>query len=231
MTESKIFDLYESLNLSKNSICRECINSCLNRGEKLSFPTSIWQVGSDYVKSKNRLLFVGKVAINGNNLGKVVNKKFVDATKHADMLFEKNHSAYWGYTKSILERIFKENAWEKIAFSNLIKCDNSTIRNTASNAQKHNCINRLGVIWKEIKTLNPKKIIFYTGLEFDDYIERFNLGMTCVDLTKKDYTIKIGEKYMPWWERSLLSNSGNIQMLRVGSPRKVKKRGICRSNC
>ena len=81
MTEQEVFNLYRKLNLKHNDICVSCIAGCANNGIRLSNPASIWQVGTNYHKAKIRLLFVGKIARRGNNLGKLVSNNFNEPSK------------------------------------------------------------------------------------------------------------------------------------------------------
>ena len=223
MTEQEVFNLYRKLNLKHNDICVSCIAGCANNGIRLSNPASIWQVGTNYHKAKIRLLFVGKIARRGNNLGKLVSNNFIDATEKANELYYDESWAYWSYTKAIASRIFKDNPWENIAFTNCIKCDDSSTQDNSNAIQKENCLKNLGVLWKEIEILKPHNIVFYTHWDFDYYIEEFRPLKNFTDKTDKNFTVNIGQKTMPWWERTYYNENDTVKILRVGHPERKKK--------
>lgn len=159
--EKQIFELYKKLNIGKSGACFEC----RKQNADLSLPISIQQVGDKYYESPYRVLFVGKTArgATGTKCG-----NFWDATGTADELYNNVGWAYWSYTKAIADELYPKNAWEKIAFTNMVKCNNSNTIDTATDSMKEFC---LPIIKEEIKVLLPKNIVFYTNNVYDSQIE------------------------------------------------------------
>lgn len=224
MTKEEIFDSYKNLNLGKNPICERCIES--NNSSFFSKPISVWKIGDDFQNESNKILFVGKVH-RGANLGPMINDLFQDATKVGNNLLEYNSWAYWSYTREIIKSVhgnIKEGK-EKIAFTNLIKCNNSQTTDETTEFTKKSCLSDLKVVWNEIKILKPNKIIFYTNTDYDNYILNYKPSENFKDLTDRHKKIKIGAKYMPWWNRVFYDENRNVitEFLRVGHPERLKK--------
>ncbi len=224
MTKEELFESYKNLNLGKNPICEKCIE--FNNSSFFSKPISVWKVGDEFQNETNRILFVGKVH-RGENLGPMINDSFQDATKVGNSLLEYNSWAYWSYTREIIKSVHGniKKGKEKIAFTNLIKCNNSRTTDETTDFTKKSCLSDLKVVWNEIKILKPNKIIFYTNTDYDNYIINYKPSENFEDLTDKHKKVKIGAKFMPWWNRVFYDENGEIitEFLRVGHPERLKK--------
>ena len=212
MTEKDFLKIYDKINFGTNSICAKCRENNKN----LSMPVSIWQYGSKFDESRYRVLFVGK---NARGNPGTVNKSYIDSTKRADEIHSINRWAYWNYTNEIASALYAENAWEQIAFTNIVKCNNSGTTDTTTEDMKTNCILRLGVIRTELEAINPNNVIFYTGYDYDDYIEK--IFDNTEDVENK--TVKIGSKNMPFHSFFGYINNKKINCLRIGHPERMKK--------
>jgi hypothetical protein len=109
--------------------------------------------------------------------------------------------------------------------SNIVKCNNTTTVDTTPESVKSFCINDLKVIWKEIETLSPKRVIFYTNVWYNDYIDMYN-PKGCVraeDLA--DTQIDIGNKVSPYWHRRFFDAKDNVicDFLVLGHPARLDK--------
>lgn len=206
--EEKVFRMYEKINIGKSDLCQKC----REQNTDLSLPVSIWQVGDEYFDSEYKILFVGKVARGtpGDLCG-----DFMDATERADELYQNAGWAYWNYTKTIAERIYNENAWEKIAFTNMVKCNNSDTIDTTTDSMRDFC---LSVLKEEIKILKPKNIVFYTK-GYDNQIEK--LFDTVLDSETKE--VFIGKKKMRSWTFRGMIDNNLSRVIRVGHPERMKK--------
>ena len=206
--EEKVFEMYKKINIGKSDICQKCRGQNTN----LSLPVSIWQVGDEYYDSKYRVLFVGKVARGtpGEKHG-----DFMDSTKRADELYQNVGWAYWNYTKAIANSLYDKNAWEKIAFTNMVKCNSSNTIDTTTDSMRDFC---LLVLKEEIKMLKPKNIVFYTK-GYDEQIERLfdNIGNS-----KTEY-VNIGKKEMSSWTFEGTIGDNVVRCIRVGHPERLKK--------
>ena len=224
MTIDIIFDTYNEINLGQNQICKKCIES--NNSTFFSKPISIWKVGKYFKDEPNKILFVGKVH-RGDNLGPMINDLFQDSTKIGNSLLEDNPWAYWSYTREIIKAVHGDIkiGKEKIAFTNLIKCNNSRTVDETTEFTKKSCLSDLKVVWREIDILKPKKIIFYTNTDYDYYIQHFKPSENYKDFENKYKRIKVGAKYMPWWNRVFYDNNGEVLMefIRIGHPERLKK--------
>lgn len=206
--EEKVFRMYEKINIGKSALCQKC----REQNTDLSLPVSIWQVGDEYFQSEYKILFVGKVA--RGTPGKFY-KDFMDSTTRADELYQNAGWAYWNYTKTITERIYNENAWEKIAFTNMVKCNNSDTIDTTTDSMRDFC---LSVLKEEIKILKPKNIVFYTK-GYDSQIEKLFDAV----LDSETEEVFIGKKKMSSWTFRGMIDNNLSRVIRVGHPERMKK--------
>ena len=209
--EENLFIMYDDINLGSSSVCKECQEKTTN----LSLPVSFWFVGSNYEHENGRVLFVGK-----NARGKPGEKRnnYYDGRNVAKELWNKSW-AYWSYIRNITEEMYGENGADYIAYTNIIKCNNSSSTDNTSELVKDNCIRKMQVLRREIELLKPKRIIFLTSSGYDNYIK--SIFNNVVDIENKK--IQIGAKKMPWWEFSAYIENDNIKVLRVGHPERKKK--------
>ena len=209
--EENLFKMYDDIYIGSSSVCKECQEKTTN----LSLPVSFWFVGSYYEHENGRVLFVGK-----NARGKPGEKRnnYYDCRNVAKELWNKSW-AYWSYIRNITEEMYGENGADYIAYTNIIKCNNSSSTDNTSELVKDNCIRKMQVLWREIELLKPKRIIFLTSSGYDYYIK--GIFNNVVDIENKK--IQIGAKKMPWWEFSAYIDNDNIKVLRVGHPERKKK--------
>ena len=207
--EKEIFDMYDKVNIGKSDICRQCRSNTPD----LFLPVSIWQVGYDFYDSRYKVLFVGKVA--RGEPGEQY-KGFMDATERANELYKEKGWAYWNYTKAIATTLYGENALEKIAFTNMVKCNNSETVDRTNDFTKDCCLH---ILKKEIDILKPKHIVFYTKDGYDEQIEKVFDAI----LNSKKEDVQIGKKIMNKWTFTGLMNDNEVKVIRVGHPERMKK--------
>jgi len=221
MSEKSVFDMYETLFNSEDG--KKTCGTCRTDSLKLDGPISIWQVGSEFGNSKYKVMFVGKTARGTPGDFIQDGRSVLDATDRGDELYldPVKKGAYWSYTKEICDRVEGENSWEKIAFSNIVKCNNSNANDTASQEMKKHCIIENKIILKEVEIVDPYTIIFYTGLDYDQSIgEMFaDNVINAGDKTER----QIGAKLVPWWEFVVNLNGHDVRCLRTGHPERKKK--------
>lgn len=229
MSEQRVFDLYRSLNLWTNPTCTRCK---LSTQPPLFGPVGIWQVGKSYFDDRYRIVFVGKnargsIRVPGEELAEeLAQHGFIDATCEADQWIGDTRSAYWSYTAAIVEELFGniDVGWERVAFTNLVKCNNSMDVDTTTAKTASHCLDELGVVWKEIELLEPNHIIMFTGWDYDTYIDRYLGNFDGNDETRRDHQIPNGGKMMLWWERHCVTRSGRkFKILRTSHPERQKK--------
>lgn len=220
----KVFEMYRDIKLGNNEICKKCkeFHESINCG--LYGPASLWNVGNKYETDQYKVMFVGKPA--RGLPGKETDYGFLDCRECGLKLYNEKGWPYWNYTKEIAKRLYgsAEEGWNRIAFTNIIKCNNSYDVDTATYEMKKYCIDELGVIWKEIAVLKPKNVIFYTHWYYDNFIDRFMLGDHYKDITDRHHWIPNGSKKMSWWHREFY-NEGQLvmRMLRTAHPERQKK--------
>lgn len=215
--EKEILALYEQIGVGESDVCLKCRETC-----SLSMPICCWCVGNHFYDNEQRVLFVGKNARgNPGNIHKSFRNTF-EVTR--SRLWNKNW-AYWSYTREISKRLYGDDSPEHIAFTNIVKCNDSPDIDTTSYTVKYNCIQELMILRKEIEIINPTHIIFYTSWDYDDFISRIFdfFGVDC------DETKKVGAKSMPWLTASTLVNGKEIKVLRIGHPERKKKEDFVNS--
>ena len=210
--EMKILELYKGIELGSSDICKNCKSNC----NGLSSPVGCWCVGIHFFEHEKRILFVGKNARgNGCEKGETFQNSF-EITR--DTLWKKNWP-YWSYTRAITETLFGENSPEHIAFTNIVKCNNSSDFDTTSDFVKEHCIKQLKVLSNEIEIIKPTHIIFYTSWNYDNYIGNvFDEFAIKINAQKQ-----IGRKKMPWLEANASIKQMNFKVLRIGHPQYKKK--------
>jgi|ERR1700730_4459324 hypothetical protein len=225
MCERRIFD--RSISLWTNPICEACKKAT---NQELDGPVSIWQVGQEYDNDRYRLMFVGKNArgaIHNNASDQLAEQGIIDGTGEADEWIGQKWSAYWYYTAAIIEHLFGslETGWERVAFTNLVKCNNSMNIDTTNNETATYCLDKLGVTWKEFEILQPLNIILLTGRNYDDFIDRYTKRFECHEKHDRNYQVVNGNKKMLWWERHCVDqkNGRNFRLLRTSHPERQKK--------
>lgn len=209
--EKEIFDIYDKINIGKSENCQKC----RSQNNDLSLPVSIWQVGDEYYDSEYKILFVGKVARGtpGEKYG-----AFMDATRRADELYQNVGWAYWNYTKAIANSLYVRNAWEQIAFTNMVKCNSSDTIDTTTDFMRSCC---LPILKEEIKMLKPKNIVFYAK-GYDVQIEKLFDNI----INSETKYVAIGKKQMSSWTFEGMLDDAVVRCIRVGHPERMKKEGF-----
>lgn len=218
--KNEIFKMYNQIAIGKNDICLKCkIN------EDLTLPLSIYHASENFSNLSNTVMFVGKNAVGSP--GKISEDSlFMDATdfgkESIDLLEEyATRRAFYSYSHEIIKRHFGSYDMGKdyVALSNIIKCNNKSTQDATSYNMKNNCINDLGVIWKEVEILNPKRIIFYTARHYDEFIKNYEpKGYTeIIDVVDVDAEC--------WMHRKYLDNNGIVirEILRTYHPERKNK--------
>ena len=151
-TEKRLAERYHHMELGTCKICEEC-----HKKEHLSLPIGCWCVGSDFNKTSKRILFVGK---NARNNPGTIEDGFRNPFQYTRESLWNKSWPYWSYTRAITQRIFGDDSIEHIAFTNIVKCNNSGGKDTTSDFVKSNCILNLKVLQQELKVIHPTHIIF-----------------------------------------------------------------------
>jgi hypothetical protein len=217
-----IFQMYSDIAIGKNEICADCIRKAI--GAPLSKPISFWTVGNKFTDDPFKVLFVGKTA--RGNPGVDHGKGYLDARTVGTDLFFSSAWHYWSYTNEIVRRLYKSEAegWQRIAFTNLVKCNNSSASDNTPPERMHNCLSRLGVFRREVEILKPKRIVFYTHWDYDEYIASFRYGETYSDVTARSATRPNGKRAIPWWHRQFYSEGRVVmEFLRTSHPERKSK--------
>ena len=191
-----------------NCISVERKKQCLNCPFKKAWYVPCWHVGKNA-----EVLFVGKTA-------RAPEKQSAEYwQKRAEVLFKNSSWSYWRYTREIVEHIFGESAWDKIAMTNLIKCNQGTTRDETPKEVREWCIVKNRFIEDEIKLICPKKIIFYTSSIYDRYLrEIFQISH------EKHEILSLGKKKVDFWFFKIELNGQKIVCLRTGHPERKKKK-------
>lgn len=211
---SQVMRMYRQIEIGKSPTCRRCIAARREAGRICYGPHSLWHAGKRFQSDKYRVLFVGKCA--GGEVGEPTSYGFRDTRKDAADYFMGNPSAFWRYTRTICGEVFgnEDEAWERIAMTNLVKCHNQDAGGKNRNPTKKMqdcCLKQMGVFWKEIKILQPRLIVFYTGEGFDRCIDPYRTGDDFRDIADRQDPL--------WWHRAFLKN-GRIsqEFLRTAHP-------------
>lgn len=218
--EEKLLAMYERIGMGN---CRTC-SICRDNVENLSPPVTAWGVGNNFTNEHKKILFVGKNA--RGYFSKPLNGKFHEVFDDSRQLWQ-NSWPYWSYTREITGKIFGDDSFEHIAFTNLVKCNNSPDKDTTSDLVKRNCICNLKVFSEEVKIIRPTHIIFYTSWYYDEYIPRTFDTFNVLFNGKK----KIGANNAPWLEAKAKLNDWETFVLRTRHPQYAKKSDFINAIC
>lgn len=184
----------------KNNLCMDC-------PFKDAFYVPCWHVGK-----KSEVLFVGKTARASEN------KSTEYWQNRATGLFLNSSWPYWRYTKEIARHIYGDNAWDKIAMTNLIKCNQGSTKDMTTDTVKDFCIIKQQFIVAEINQISPKKIIFYTYSDYDKYLKKI------FQIERESHLmVQLGKKKVDFWFFVINLNGKKISCLRTGHPERKKK--------
>lgn len=210
-TEKRLAEQYYQMELGTCKICAEC-----HKDSSLSMPIGCWCVGSDFNKAPKRILFVGK---NARNNPGTIEGGFCNTFQYTREFLWNQSWPYWSYTRAITQMIFGDDSVEHIAFTNIVKCNNSGGMDTTSDLIKTNCVLNMKVLQQELEVIQPTHIIFYTSWYYDDFIPKV---FDSYDIYYNGFK-NIGKKEMPWQEATSTLDSQFFHVLRVGHPQ-CKKR-------
>ena len=211
-----LVELLKTKGMGSNSICEKC------RKESGIFTDALgpWLVADP--SHAPTILFVGKVAW-GEEIGDEIAPYLEDCLDFGNKCIRTKTTAYWSYTRAIVERWCGdlEDGLKRVSFTNIVKCNNETIQDTTSGSARNYCINENGFIWEEIEFLRPRYVVFFTGSHYDDEIDEYMPKFATSWRNNADENeIAVGDKTMPWWDRSFLDQTGVevLRFLRVGHP-------------
>lgn len=222
-------NLFNEMKIGNNS---ECMN-CKTTEKNLQNPIHTWLIGDEFEQSSLRILIVTKTAINDDswtekyNINKEILCGLSDLNETAIWLLKyKRRSPTLRRISKIAKAIHNDpdNCYNRIAWTNLIKCNSGTTQDTTSDAMADSCLNIQGFIWKEIELLRPTHILFLTGTKYDSYIgNEFK--------NKMDKYIYSSEKYgimdhkMNVWEFTVKNkiNGDCFKCVRTWHPQNRKK--------
>jgi hypothetical protein len=231
--ELHVFDLYDSIPLGTHSLCQECSRSA--QPLQLGRPLSMYHAGSQFGCDGRRILFVGKNA--RGDVGVDHGRSFLDTTAEADKLIGKWDSRALGswpfmaYTREIVKNCYPDlsfpEAWERVALTNLVKCNeqehstsNSSADGTPYSVAAH-CLVKLQVFRRELDVLQPTHVVFFTGRAYDCFLGEAMFGLQWRDAPGSGpHTVAdCGGKELPWWE-GFVVRDGSIpcRILRTGHP-------------
>lgn len=211
-----IFEMYKNISVGKNEICKAC-----NKDEALEKPLSIYFIGENFLSSNDTILFVGKTAVGGEGIGDFIDDTFTDATNFGKLSLDLEEEyatrrAFYSYTNEIVKRYYGsyDEGSKFVALTNIVKCNNTSTNDETTYSVKQHCIDKLGVIWKEVEILKPKRIIFYTGRHYDDFIENFRPTnfFSFADIADDETNC--------WWHRKFTDKDGGTicELLRIFHP-------------
>lgn len=217
--EQALLRMYTAHKLGCTSECERC----RQQNQLTWLPTSAWFVGNQFSSDPHRLLFVGKSARgNPGTQTEFFSNVFEDGRK----LWYKSWP-YWSYTRAIVRQLYGDDSAEHVAFTNVVKCNNSIVGDQTTDSMKRSCILQNGFIGEEIKLICPKTLIFYTGYGYDGYIKSMFDSFAAVT----DTTIPNGKVTIPWLEAEVSLNGRKIHLLRTAHPQNKNKEDFVQSIC
>jgi len=211
-----------------NGDCEGCKVYCKEHELEIHGPLSFFNVGNEFENDKYKVVFVGKTHwYNSEEVKKLKffpDSIFRDCRNDCLEMFKTYSSrSFWGQLRSITKKLYPnfksiEELLQKIAITNLTKCNTSKgFRDTTPYALTERCIE---LFEKEIKILNPKHLIFFTGADYDNYLLRLNFGFQNHPLEKTSQTSRreIGNSSPLWWEREYSDSKRSMKVLRTRHP-------------
>lgn len=220
--EHDLILMYDSLFIHEDcDICRLCRGTEKEHRSLLSRPVTAWFVGNAFAEQETRILFVGKNA-RGFGDEQPYTKRYHNVYDYGRELTTKGW-AYWNYTGEIIKAIYGigYNNPELTAITNIVKCNNSEGIDTTSTCMKDHCIKELRVLNRELRIIKPTHVVFYTGWNYDSYIDyAFDEILVAGSVTE---TKTIGQYNAPWREGKAIVNGQRILFLRTCHPERKKK--------
>ncbi|MFE3846217.1 hypothetical protein ACFL1L_05110 [Thermoplasmatota archaeon] len=199
--------IYEDeINIFDNETCNSCRKDIQIRA-KMSHPVPLPYVGKDFFQDENNILFAGIESYGGLELKEKQNPKYDPFTLNRmnELYFEldkdkkgrRKYYPFWRWVRTISEEIIgkEDDSFHSIAYSNLLKCQARTY-NLDDNEWEcfeslcENCIKEIRWIHEEIKYLNPKNVVIFSGIGFDYYLAEMLLdGVRPIDIIDKENKI------------------------------------------
>jgi len=234
--EQKVVESYNT----KSDNCKWCEEYCEKKGLQLHGPLSFFHIGEKFENDQYKVVFVGKTHwYNKSDVEKLqfLCYKFRDCRDDGARYLLTRYSMFWGCIQDIVMQLYpnEENDADRIlshiSVTNLTKCNTSeNYQDTTPYYLTDNCIE---LFEQEIRSLRPKRIIFFTGKGYDSYIDKLNFGYSIRDVTKRtdkrEITNRKGikNKYVWWWHRELIENNEvKMNYLRTRHPQGAPKEFI-----
>lgn len=225
----KVMEMYDEMQLGKNEICAGCRKRFALKNMRISYPFSPLHVGEEFAGDDTfRIMFVGKT-IRGIGNGEELNGHGInDCRGRTDACYSVEPWPFWSYTRKIVNDLYgvganePEKGLSKIVITNIAKCSSTDGSDNTPVFMKNNCINQLGVIWREIELLKPKNVVFYTGRDFDRFMDYSPHHLRCETIRDKTYYLRSdkGNDGLWWWHRDFFDTNDNVvlRILRTGHP-------------
>ncbi|MBT0160834.1 hypothetical protein G4O51_12715 [Candidatus Bathyarchaeota archaeon A05DMB-2] len=218
--------------------CELCKSYCREKGLQLRGPLSFFNIGKDFERDQYKVVFVGKTHWYNKDqveeIGFLEQSRFRDCRDDGTKMFLTRHSRFWGCIQDITKKLYPEQGSEelpdlldRIAITNITKCNTSSdYRDTTPYYLTENC---LEIFEEEVKALRPKHIIFFTGRDYDLYIDKLTFGYSVPprDITKRTHKKEIKTRCSLWWWHREFCENNKMQMrfLRTrhpqGAPREI----------
>jgi len=179
-----LLDHYIDNNVGYSEICKSCR---LHAAKKISNfengPVPFFHVGENFKNQKIRPLFLGIVAYGWEgelgsiffNASKEIRLKNKSNVIYAiedridDLFFSKRkyhnnekRMIFFSYLKDAVELVFGDNAYSKIALTNLLKCNNNDVRSSGYPQKCFDyCIRNkfTGNLMRDVEIINPTHVI------------------------------------------------------------------------
>jgi hypothetical protein len=231
--EDHIFEKYRELRTT--DVCLEC-NSVKRVND--DHPVAFFVVGEDFPKQKYKIMFVGKTVQDGWENDPLDSLSgFIDPRKYAkEHLFLPfwKKLPFWQCIKEVCRYLWKttdeESIWRRIAITNLVKCSTSEYRDTTPEILKINCIQNAKFFEYEVKMAQPTHIVFFTGRDYDWFLDKIDFGYEKGDSeygdnSNDEKSLKEWSGPMMLWQKTFLEK-GNVKMrfLRTYHPGFLEKK-------
>ena len=213
-----------------------CKDYCVSKGLPQNGPLSFFNVGDSYGKKedKYKVVFVGKNHWYNKEevdaLNCYPNSIFRDCRNDGAKMFTTRQKGYWRELRKITDLLYPnwkddaERILKDIVITNLTKCNTSRISDGSEditpNKLTDNCFN---ILEEEIKILKPKHLVFFTGRDYIDYVEKMCFNYICSpeNMYEQENTKKIGKQKVFWWQREFSDNNGKMFILNTRHPERA----------
>lgn len=240
LIEKSLFEMYKEYNIGsiKNPHCRMCKDFCINRGiiQNLAGPISAFHIGKNFPSDKYKIAFVGKntwYGIDSYRMDKRKDSEICDARDfglHSLQHLTLKRSPFIDMITDFNETLYgKSNSFDEIAVTNLIKCNTKGEDDISDDKTDQYIIKKClkcGVFEKEIAVLHPKRVIFFTGPDYDDYIKNLDFGYSVLheeDEIVND-NIRKSNRIISWKKHLYNEESGEfLFILRISHPQAKDK--------